>query len=54
MEDCPDRGTAIPMGSSLVGYAYCWTPVLGPYPYTVGVSTVTQTILNTKKIFNIF
>jgi hypothetical protein len=31
MDDRPDRDTAIPMGSSLLGY--CWTPVpLGPTP----------------------
>jgi|APPan5920702856_1055754.scaffolds.fasta_scaffold498713_2 hypothetical protein len=41
MDDRPDRGTAIPKGSSLVGSSYCWTPVLGSYPYTVGASTIT-------------
>ena len=54
MDDRPDRGTAIPKGSSLVGSSYCWTPVLGSYPYTVGASTIAKTILNTKKIVNIF
>ena len=40
MEDRPDRGTAIPEGSSLWGSSSGWTLVLGPSPYAVGASTI--------------
>ena len=39
MADRPDRGTAIPKGSSLLGYLLDSGP-LGSYPYAVGASTI--------------